>query len=416
MENIPCPISQSEELALITTERNWTYAELNRAINGLSIHLQKTAVLPGQRVAFIAHTSVQTIALFFALFRLGAIACPLSYRLPKEQIPHLLDALKCAHFFDPGTLPLDPVDAPEHTIALEQLATFLFTSGSSGTPKIACHTFANHYYSARGALSSLKLNSNSRWQLSLPLFHVGGIGILFRCFLSRAAIVLDSALAPTHISLVPTQLYRQKDSLPKLDCILLGGAPIPSSLLQETKHLPVMTTYGMTEMGSLITLDGIVLPYREVKIVSNEIWVKGKTLFQGYWDAATESVGKIEGWFPTKDLGRFDPEGNLEIIGRKDRQFISGGENIQPEEIEKALLQIPGILQATVLPISDPEYGMRPVAFIEDTTSRHTLHSLREALRPLLPGFKHPARILPYPQQEGMKPSLAALKHILKSL
>ena len=75
---------------------------------------------------------------------------------------------------------------------------------------------------------------------------------------------------------------------------------------------------------------------------------------------------------PTKDLGRINADGKLEIIGRKDWQFISGGENIQPEEIEAALLAIPGIRQATVLPITDPEFGERPIAFIDDDTGTHT--------------------------------------------
>src|SRR4029077_16530151 len=114
------------------------------------------------------------------------------------------------------------------------------------------------------------------------------------------------------------------------------------------------------------------------------------------------------------DLGRINAQGHLEIIGRKDRQFISGGENIQPEEIEQALCALPGIRNAIVLPIPDAEFGERPVAFIDDETKSHTLDSIKEALRSQLPSFKHPVKLLPYPSDAGMKPNLSLLKDQLR--
>jgi O-succinylbenzoic acid--CoA ligase len=331
---------------------------------------------------------------------------------------------------------------PQHsTIYLNDLATFLFTSGSSGIPKIACHRFSNHYLNAISVVDRLQLEIGSRWLLSLPLFHVSGIGILFRCFLKGATIVLsdlpfsESIIQHkiSHLSLVPTQLSRLlKESLETLEkmksslkCILLGGAPIPLATLMEgnDQQLPIYTTYGMTEMTSMITLSeknpighsGQLLSNRELKLEKAEIWVKGETLFQGYWDPDTEKIILPEqsGWFATKDLGQFNQDGNLEITGRKDRQFISGGENIQPEEIEQALCTIPGIRQACVLSINDAEFGERPIAFIDDETRTHTLETIRQALRDRLPSFKHPVHILPYPAEAGIKPTLAILQQHL---
>jgi len=111
-----------------------------------------------------------------------------------------------------------------------------------------------------------------------------------------------------------------------------------------------------------------------------------------------------------KDLGRWTEDHQLEVIGRKDRQFISGGENIQPEVIEEALCSLPGIRQATVLPIVDPEFGERPVAFID---SMDSVESIREKLKDRLPGFMHPVRVFPYPPDSGIKPSLLSLKQCL---
>ena len=433
--HVLCPIFDNarktpQQLALITEERSWSYFELDQAINTICHFLNGSGIKKGERIAFVAKTQPSTILLLFALFRLGAIACPLSFRIPKAQLP--------SPIFDPETLPLNGEREPcrFESIALEESATSLLTSGSSGIPKAACHTFANHYYSAIGAIRPLQLEPSSRWLLSLPLFHVGGIGILMRCFYVGASVVLSDrkgheAIAKfgiSHLSQVPTQLYRLLKEpdltfIPHLKCLLLGGAPISSDLVDEAlnKNIPLFSTYGMTEMSSMITLSqgdpsnaGKVLPHRELKVEKDgEIWVRGKTLFEGYLDSATQTIVKQADWFPTKDLGRFTEKGDLEIIGRKDRQFISGGENIQPEEIEKALCAVPGILQASVLPVSDLEFGKRPLAFVQDETGSHTLESIREALESAIPSFKHPIAVLPYPDNTGLKPSLSALKQYL---
>jgi o-succinylbenzoate---CoA ligase len=452
MENVNCPISENakhtpDHHALISEDRSWTYQELDSIIHSLCSFLKSAGIKEYERVAFIAESSAATIFLFFALFRLRAIACPLSFRLPQDQIPKALELLKPSHVLELATLSIngDHDEPNPSVISLDQSATFLFTSGSSGHPKIVCHSFGNHYYNALGAILPLGLNSSSRWLRSLPLFHVSGIGILFRCFIRGATVILAnrvdldtiSEFKISHLSFVPTQLYRllkePVESLEKikhsLKCILLGGAPLPRCLLKEAQShcLAVFTTYGMTEMGSIITLSdvnsrgdsGKVVPYRDLKIEKDhEIWVGGKTLFQGYWDSFSETILKAdqEGWFPTKDLGRWTDDHHLEVIGRKDRQFISGGENIQPEAIEQALCSLPGIRQASVLPITEAEFGERPIAFIDDETGRYSLDCIREALCNHLPSFMHPVHVFPYPMESGIKPNLAILKQHLSQI
>jgi O-succinylbenzoic acid--CoA ligase len=201
----------------------------------------------------------------------------------------------------------------------------------------------------------------------------------------------------------------------------LGGrGPLSPALLHaaDAASLPIFTSYGMTEMSSIITLGTTMPPYRNLKIEKDgEIWVGGKTLCQGYWDPVMKTVAKAdqEGWFPTKDLGRWSEGGQLEILGRKDRQFISGGENIQPEEIERALCSLPGIRQASVLPIPDEEFGQKPAVFIEDENNR-SLAIVRENLEGILPRFMHPVRIFPYPSSSDFKPHLLALRAALSQI
>ena len=431
----PCPIERSAKTfpthpALITDEKTFTYQELDHQITKT---LSQLKIAPQDRVAFIAKTTPSSIILFFSLLRMNAIACPLSPRTPKEQLPSYLAQLGATHFLEePNTPSLSLGKKDKKTTP--PLATMLFTSGSSNTPKIACHTLENHLKSSEGLLPFLSLTPSSRWLLAVPLFHTSGLAILFRCFSQAAAVVLSQnpqEKTITHLSLVPTQLYRllQTDQdLSHLTYIMLGGAPLPSQLFTKAKerNLPIFPSYGMTEMSSTITIphthpssnhNGKPLPFREVKIdAEGEIWVKGETLFAGYLDPATDTPQRATDWFATKDLGKWTPEGNLEIVGRKDRLFISGGENIQPEEIENALASIPGIAQATVLPIDDQEFGQRPIAFIHDETKRHTLESIKEALQAKLPSFKHPVHILPYPEEIGDETELIDIENCFKKI
>jgi len=410
-------------------------------VQGLCQHLKTAGIAPQARVAFIAKKTPHTVFLILALLRLRAIACPLSFREPMERLPYFIDSLSASHYLDTETLPLNSSSGyADPTLSALDPATCLLTSGSSGRPKAACHTVGNHFYSALGTIEFLSLNPSSRWLLSLPLFHVGGLAILFRQFLTGGAVVLShlpliDALCRhriTHLSLVPTQLSRlseEKDVAAHLCCLLLGGAPLPPLLLKEAlqRGLPLYTTYGMTEMSSIITAakypdsehTGKLLPYRQFQLSPrNEILVRGETLFSGYWnkDTQTPISQRDDGWFSTGDLGELTTDGNLRILGRTDRQFISGGENIHPEEIERALCCIPGITSASVLSVADPEFGQRPIAFIQDDTCMHTLDSVREALCPLIPSFKHPVRLFSYPASDTLKMSDAYLKEHLRTI
>jgi O-succinylbenzoic acid--CoA ligase len=264
----------------------------------------------------------------------------------------------------------------------------------------------------------------------LPLFHAGGLGIFFRsiCAGSAVAIALPHSPLPptcavpvTHVSLVPTQLYRllkgnERNSLQNLSAILVGGAPLPATLIEQAlaQKLPLFTTYGLTEMASQVTCQqaqlageeatapvGKVLPYRELTLSdSGEILVRGETLFTGYLVGETV-VPPCDnaGWFHTGDLGRFTSDGDLVVVGRQDAQFISGGENIHPEMIEAAISSLPGVVAACVVPISDNEFGQRPYAFILTENGEINEHELLTALRQKIPFFALPKQISAAPSK-----------------
>jgi O-succinylbenzoic acid--CoA ligase len=127
--------------------------------------------------------------------------------------------------------------------------------------------------------------------------------------------------------------------------------------------------------------------------------VKGDTLAQGYLDGNDLiNLRDKEGWFHTGDVGYVDPQGALTVTGRMDNQFVSGGENIQPEHIENILNKIPDIAQAIVLPQSDDEFGKRPVAFLQLINTNISLEELEKNLRKSLPGYMIPIAFYRLPE------------------
>jgi o-succinylbenzoate---CoA ligase len=439
------------------------YGELDRRVASAAERLGRLGLGKGARVALYLPKSADYIVLLLALIRAGCVACPLSTRLPPRGVASLLSKAACRAVISdleilPGAPDTDELrpeallgdelapggpspGEPAEPLALGRPATVVFTSGSTGEPKAALHTLGNHYYSARGSNVNIPLRPRDRWLHSLPIYHVGGLSILFRCLLSGAAVALpgpEAALGEalawsgaTHVSLVPTQLARllREGGLDGvgLEAILVGGGPMPVSLLEEAaeRGLPVHASYGLTEMASQVTTtrrgasreelrtSGGPLRYREVELsATGEILVRGETLFAGYLDGdALELPLDANGWFHTKDLGELDADGRLRVSGRMDNLFISGGENVQPEEIEQALCRLVGIEEAVVVPVPDARFGQRPVAFVR-TRGRSLEHDeLVRELESHLERFKIPIRVYGWPKGgEGSKVDRAAFR------
>ncbi|MEG9530841.1 o-succinylbenzoate--CoA ligase [Mannheimia indoligenes] len=281
--------------------------------------------------------------------------------------------------------------SPLPHLDFEQPATLTLTSGSTGMPKAVVHSISAHLYSAEGVGELMEFEKTHSWLLSLPLFHVSGQGIVWRWLLKGATLYVNESKDAffnllkqvSHASLVPTQLQRYLAQLdyPVSQKCLLGGTAIPSELVAQAqqKGITTFSGYGMTEMASTICaveneLDNVGFPlkYREVKLENGEVWVRGKPLALGYWQKShCKKNSKIrplvneQGWFATKDRGEWNSKKQLVIKGRLDNMFISGGENIQPEEIEQIIFRSNLVEQVFVLPIDDNEFGQRPIAIVQ---------------------------------------------------
>jgi acyl-CoA synthetase (AMP-forming)/AMP-acid ligase II len=317
----------------------------------------------------------------------------------------------------------------------------IFTSGTSGSPKAAV-------LSHRALLSNLHMLLNLTRRLphlvgedsgeialhTGPLFHIGGGQMLLRSIVVGNTIVMPAqrfepaeALALieqhriTRWAAVPTMVSRLLDhpdistrNLTSLRAVTIGGAPIHAELLHRIgRLLPSVTTgvptgWGLTENGGQATAAsgrdtlehpgsaGRPLPLAELKFLpvenapDDEILVRCPTQMSGY-AGDVESPIDAEGWLHTGDLGHLDDDGRLWITGRSKDLIIRGGENIAPAAVERALVEVPGVVEAAVVGVPHADLGEEVCAFVvlEDGSSA-TPEALRAALHGNLASFSIP--------------------------
>ncbi|MBT4361512.1 MAG: o-succinylbenzoate--CoA ligase [Candidatus Marinimicrobia bacterium] len=417
-------------------ELTLTYSDLYLKSKQIAVDLSQRGVQKGQLIALGDLQTMEIIVSVWACILGGFIAFPLNVRFPESSLAQILTNIKPSLIISNSSYPnhssvifgelitdasqLGSIDLPRYDAG--KAASLLMTSGSSGDIKFVQHSHHNHIESAKGSNQNIELNASDSWLLSLPLYHVGGLSILYRTGLTGAALIIpeekNSMLEVidkygiTHISLVATQFQRLLNDeqgpmiLQGMKAILLGGSAISTTLIQKAldHHLPIHVSYGSTEMASQITTtarhnrksalenSGKVLPGRDL-IISHEgeILTKGETLAQGYLlNSNLIELRDDDGWFHTRDVGYTNVQGELTVTGRMDNQFISGGENVQPEHIERLLCNIPGILSAIVIPKKDDEFGARPVAFLEINQEVPDGREISQQLSSHLPGYMLP--------------------------
>lgn len=387
-------------------------AALRRAASWAREGMPATHLLHG-------HNHPGLIVDLLACHAAGRVPVLVNPRIPAERAAawHAEVSARCARQLAPG----------------EAIADIVFTSGTTGVPKAVVHTQGNHAASAEGANAHLPFGPGDRWLLSLSLAHVGGLGVLARALVGGGAVALPERGEPlaaalartgsTHLSVVPSQLRdlladaEGRGALVGLRCVLVGGGPCPEGWLRAATELgvPLAQTWGLTETTAQVATSarfapdtcGQALRHREVKLTpEGRLAVRGPVLARGYLgeDACALPLDE-EGYFVTQDRGTLDGLGRVRVTGRADLVFISGGENLQPEEIEHALLALPGIREAVVVPLPHPRWGQRPVAII-DSVDDAAPEAWRKALEPHLARFQMPDAFLPWPEDmPRMKPS-----------
>ena len=424
-----------------------SWRQLCAEVNALAAGFRAQGVNEGEGVLLRAYNQPSALLAWLALLQCGARVLPLNPQLPPSLLAALLPSLDLRYALvlngDPLALDFTPLTlqraAGDSTLPWreERLASMTLTSGSTGLPKAAVHSCRAHLASAEGVLAMIPLASDDDWLLSLPLFHVSGQGILWRWLLAGARLTvgerqpLEQALRGcTHASLVPTQLWRLLNSEAdvSLKAVLLGGAAIPVALTEQARARGIRCWcgYGLTEFASTVCgkeADGAPdggqpLPGRALKIVAGEVWLRADSMGAGYWrEGGVQPLGNEQGWVATRDRGEIR-EGKLTLLGRMDNLFFSGGEGIQPEEVERVLLAHPQIQQAFIEPLDDAEFGQRPVAVVE-CDAQCDVAALAAWAQDKLARFQQPVRWLTLPESlktGGIKISRRALRDWVNAL
>ncbi|HUE58792.1 MAG TPA: AMP-binding protein [Acidimicrobiales bacterium] len=308
----------------------------------------------------------QFVQVLAAAWDRGDAVLPMDQRLSLEAKRRIVDALKPSSILGP--------DGEQRLAAGEPVepgdALVVATSGTTGEPKGVVLTMAAVEASARATTSRLGVDpERHRWLACLPLNHVGGLSVVTRSLLTgtpctvlpgfEAGAVGSEAGPDVFVSLVATALQRVGAAGARFHTVVLGGSAPPAELPAN-----VVTTYGMTETGSGVVYDGVPLAGVEVSVEGgrSEIRVRCPMLLRCYRDGTVPL--DQDGWFATGDMGRFGPDGRLQVEGRLSDLIISGGENIWPSSVEAALLGHRGVAEVAVAGVPDPEWGQRVVAWV----------------------------------------------------
>ena len=327
------------------------------------------------------------------------------------------------------------------TIDTNDIFGYFFTSGTSNTPKIVPLKRQQMYSAAKSSAVNLLPEPNQYWLHCLPLNHIGGISIILRSIIYGIGIyrldefddkivknILSKNKKIQAISLVPTMLKRLLQNPyfrihTHFKAVLIGGGPIDTKMLRKAveRGIPIISSYGMTETcaqiaaNSLFKPSGTYTPLSSVGTLFSDnlveirdekgrrqpvnesglIWLKGPQIIDRYYENDHAEHFDENGWFNSGDFGHLNRNGHLFIENRRTDLIISGGENINPIEIEQALERLDGISEAAVIGIEDEEWGQKVVALITVTDSEtHNLESVKNKLKGKIAAFKLPKELL----------------------
>ncbi len=446
-----------------TLGNDWTYGMLGIAVDDLADHLRRMGVRTNDRVLVVLENCAPAVASLFATSRLGATVIPLNARQTAAEVDRVI-----AHA-DPAAILFTSEISPEaasHAArlgaspvsgafshldllkrqstpdeVLSDVATILYTTGTTGVPKGVMLTHDNLIFGGRASKVARGMTARDLIYGVLPISHVFGL----------ASVIMASAHAGASIRLeprfVPANLYKALitgvtllSAVPQMHALLMqytkeqGHDRLPSQTLRYVSSgaapldldwkrraeaffgLPLQNGYGMTETtaGVCLTdhrssntdisvgkpLPGVTLgldrdaPGAEGDV--GEILVGGGGVMKGYFRNLDETARAFtpDGLLRTGDLGRMDRDGSLHIMGRSKELIIHGGFNVYPPEVEAALNDHPQVIQCAVIGhMVDGDELV--VAFVEAAPQDWPDEAeLRDFVADRLAGYKRPSRII----------------------
>jgi fatty-acyl-CoA synthase len=415
-------------------ERTLSYADFADRIRELTGVLAARGVDPGDRVVVLAANSADYLGLLFAARRRGATLAPVSQRLAPETVATLCDRIDPTlvvadeagaglvadrHERHVSFADLDAVDpVPDATSESDAAPLFLHTGGTTGVPKVVPISERQLEWNAITESVAWGLDEGTVTVSVLPLFHTGGWNLLtLPTLYSGGTVVVQPAFDPGRTldcieAYGATQLfavaaiYRAMADHPDFDAadfstlewVMSGGGPCPDAVMEpyRERDITFVQGYGLTEGGpnnlylspdrddTAAKSDRVGRPFPdcEARIVGSdgdpidgegtgELELAGPVTADGYLD--TEDGTFSDGWVSTGDVAHRDADGDYAIVGRTDNMFVSGGENVYPEDVEDTLSTHPDVADVGVTPVPHDKWGQVPRAVVVGSVSEADL-------------------------------------------
>ena len=448
----------------------WTYARFLALAARMAHVLVDRGLVPGDRLAAQVEKSPEALALYAACAQAGVIFLPLNTAYTVDELTYFIEnsGARMVVCSPPARDKLAPVakrlGAMVETLdgdgsgslteaakgqaetfatvarAPDDLAAFLYTSGTTGRSKGAMLTQENLLTNARVLADYWRFTDRDVLLHALPIFHTHGLFVATNITLVAGGSMiflpkfdLDAILAclpgATTMMGVPTFYTRLLDDdrftadlVAHMRLFVSGSAPMLAETHERfearTGHR-ILERYGMTEtnMNTSNPYDGdrragtvgLPLPGVELKITDPEtgetlpggeigqIEVRGPNVFKGYWQMPEKTAAELrdDGFFTTGDLGHIDEDGYVTIVGRNKDLIISGGYNIYPKEIELVLDDQPGVLESAVIGVPHADFGETVLGLIvAEPGATPDLDAIAAAAAARLARFKHPRKLI----------------------
>jgi malonyl-CoA/methylmalonyl-CoA synthetase len=431
-----------------------TYSDLLAETGRLSNALVSLGLQMGDRLLLQAEKCEAVLSIYLACLRAGIVFLPVNPGYTVAETAHFLtDSEPAMAVTDPArvkdlaglgaqamALP-DLIDLatwqdadfkdPAHTP--DDLAAILYTSGTTGRSKGVMLTRENLASNAEALVGLWRFTEGDVLLHALPVFHTHGLFVATNCVLyAGASMIFQRSFSPaavlsalpraTVMMGVPTFYTRlladpglTRASAAHMRLFISGSAPLSPATHAEWRDRSghaILERYGMTETNMITSNPyegdrkagtvGKPLPGVEVRVTGPDgvlqqgepgaIEVRGPNVFRGYWRLPEKTAEEFrDGWFVTGDMGAFDAEGYLSILGRAKDLVITGGLNVYPAEVEAALDELPGIAASAVIGVPHPDFGEAVVACVMGNVDED---AVRAALRDRLAAFKIPKRVL----------------------
>jgi len=434
-----------DDIAVIDESRTVTYKQLLELIDKVSSYLIDQNINKGDIVAIYDFNSIDFIAIFLGILKIGAIALPINPTLPKSIIEFILQDSKPKMIMNNVPDHLSRTHIPPSTVYNDP-AFILYTSGSTGIPKGVVVPHSHKWIILERAKNSPK----RKIIVAAPSYHMNGLSNIEFSLATHSILILMKKFDPkifisnilkykiNTISSVPTMLHLILDEKEMLEQnnfdfvkhITMASSPINYHLISQLKsYFPnaiISNAYGLTEVGPGVFGKHPSLPTPELsvgypregieyRLVDNVLEIRSPSMMLKYSNTESKNLTH-DGFFITNDIFEIDDNGFYFFKGRKDDMFVCGGHNIYPKEIEKIIEEYPGIDSAVVVGIEDKFKGIKPYSFIK-TKPDLDLTDLKRFLHERLPYYSCPREIWikdNMPLNHSKKIDLALLKQEAK--